>query len=84
VIEIYHRVHTSDIAQKNCCTFLHYNYDLKKYLTRDAESMSTAVTAQISTIILEAKKTTQPFLNRKIPLLNKNQTNGEKFKMTAS
>ncbi len=54
--EIYHRVHTSDIAQKNCCTFLHYNYDLKKYLTRDAESMSTVVTAQISIIISEAKK----------------------------
>jgi hypothetical protein len=49
-------VHTSDIAQKNFCTFLHYNYDLKKYLTRDAESMSTAVAAQISTIISEAKK----------------------------
>jgi hypothetical protein len=49
-------VHTSDIAQKNCYTFLHCNYDLKKYLTRDAESMSMAVTAQISTIISEAKK----------------------------
>ncbi len=31
-----------------------------------------------------SKKTTQPFLNRKIPLPNKNQTNGEKFKMTSS
>jgi surface polysaccharide O-acyltransferase-like enzyme len=49
-------VHTSNIAQKNYCTFLHYNYDFKKYLTWDAKSMSTTVTAQISTIISEAKK----------------------------
>jgi hypothetical protein len=49
-------MHTSDIAQKNCCTFLHCNYNFKKYLTQDAESMSTAITTQISTIISEAEK----------------------------
>jgi hypothetical protein len=63
---------------------LHGNNDFKKYLTHDAESVSKAVTTQIYTIISEEKKMTQPFFNRKIPLPNKNQTNGEKFKTTGS
>jgi hypothetical protein len=44
--------------------------------------VSRVVTTQIYTIISEEKKMTQPFFNRKIPLPNKNQTNGEKFKTT--
>jgi hypothetical protein len=81
VTEIYHRVHTSDIAQKNCCPFLHYNYNLKKISPRMPNPWARYHSTNFY-YNFGSKKTTQPFLNRKIPLSNKNQINGEKFKMT--